>query len=132
MCIRDRINLLQGASATGRPIDATTVYSISGRANPQVIEKMVNEAVSGNLSSATTTLQNLLLRDGIAPLDLVRQIHRVVRNTPSLAIMEVIRFLAETEFRIAEGSDGEIQLTALLSSLSELPEGSYNGASTVD
>ncbi len=115
--MRAAINLLQGASATGRPIDDNIVFSISGRASPETIRNMLWSALRGETEQATNTMRHLLLEVGVAPLDLVRQIHKELRNVVDTVSIDTLQSIADTEFRITEGSNGEIQLTALLSAL---------------
>jgi DNA polymerase III delta prime subunit len=62
-------------------------------------------------------LDDLIYQQGLSPSDLVRQIHREVMKLgiPEDWRMKILERTAETEFRITEGANGEIQLAALLS-----------------
>jgi replication factor C small subunit len=117
--MRIAINLLQAASSTGKQVTDKVVFAISGRADPEKIRGLLSGAVAGKFDESLDTLKSLLLQDGIAPLDMVRQIHREIQY---LELKEqdrkrTLERTAETEFRIAEGADGEVQLAALLAHL---------------
>ncbi|NWF94692.1 MAG: replication factor C small subunit [Candidatus Thorarchaeota archaeon] len=114
--MRAAINLLQAASSAGQQVTEDVVYSISGRANPSVVRMMLEKCRDGKYEEGYSDLKRLINREGIAPLDLVRQIHREIGNMgyTDLGIVEMLEMTAEVEFRIAEGADGELQLSALL------------------
>lgn len=114
--MRSAINLLQAASSSGNQVTDKTVFSISGRADPAKIKDLLTFASEGKYETALETLRLLITREGISPLDLARQIHRELQGigfSPDKQ-MSTLERIAETEFRIAEGANGEIQLTALL------------------
>lgn len=117
--MRAAINLLQAAASTGEKVTDSIVFSISGRANPAAVREVLDKAATGNFDDALEALKSLLYRQGISPLDLVRQVHREVVQ---LEISQEKRMLllersAEAEFRIAEGASGEVQLAALLANV---------------
>ena len=114
--MRAAINLLQAASSTGQQITDKIVYAISGRANPEIVKAMITDARDGKYIDALQALKSLIYHEGISPVDLVKQIHKEIQalNLPNLLQMNVLEKIAEVEFRIGEGSNGEIQLTALL------------------
>ena len=114
--MRAAINLLQAASSTGDKITDDVVYSISGRADPERIKEMLTNAGTGKYDDSLTLLRNLIYMDGVSPVDLVRQMHREILG---LEITEdkriaILERAAETEFRISEGANGEVQISALL------------------
>ena len=114
--MRAAINLLQAASSTGGKVNEESVYGISGRANPEQVKDMIQIAMDGKYESAQESLQKFLHQEGVSPVDLVRQIHRVITKlemTESTR-MSLLERTAETEFRITEGASGEVQLVSLL------------------
>jgi replication factor C small subunit len=115
--MRTAINLLQAAASANKRVTDTIVYGISGQADPGKVREMLNKSQSSNYSGALEVLDNLIYQQGLSPLDLVRQIHReIIRmEVPEDRRMRILERTAETEFRIAEGANGEIQLAALLS-----------------
>ncbi|MBD3405580.1 MAG: replication factor C small subunit [Candidatus Lokiarchaeota archaeon] len=117
--MRAAINLLQASSSSSSKISEGIVFSISGKANPQLIEDMLELALTGNYEKSISEMKNLLYKVGIAPIDLVRQIHRQImrKEIPSKQRTTILEKMADTEFRITEGANGEIQLTSLLISM---------------
>lgn len=115
--MRTAINSLQAAASANKKITDAVVYGISGQADPAKVREMLTMTQSSNYSGALEVLDNLIYQQGLAPSDLVRQIHReIIRmEVTEDRRMKILERTAETEFRIAEGANGEIQLSALLS-----------------
>jgi replication factor C small subunit len=114
--MRAAINLLQAASSTGETITDEIVYAISGSASPETIKKMLTDAREQRYLESLQSLRKLIYNEGVSPVDLVKQIHKEIQNldlTHSQQ-MSVLEQIAEVEFRIGEGANGEIQLAALL------------------
>lgn len=114
--LRKAINILQAASATQKEVDADSVYEITGKARPQDISAMIESALKGRFLEAQKRLRNLLIWQGLSGTDIIRQIHREVLN---LGIDEkskimLIDIVGETEYRLTEGADPEIQLSYIL------------------
>jgi replication factor C small subunit len=114
--MRAAINLLQAVSSTGQQITDKIVYAISGRASPETVRSMIVDARSSRYLDALKSLRSLIYHDGVSPVDLIKQVHKEIQTLglPNHAQMNILERLAEVEFRIGEGADGEIQLTALL------------------
>jgi replication factor C small subunit len=115
--MRAAINLLQASSSTGGKVSEASVYGISGRANPEQVKKLIQVAMDGKYESAQDTLQKFIHQEGVSPIDLVRQIHRVITRLEisENTRMNLLERTAEIEFRITEGASGEVQLVSLLS-----------------
>jgi replication factor C small subunit len=118
--MRAAINLLQASSSTGQQITDKIVYAISGRASPETVRSMIVDARSDKYLDALKSLRSLIYHDGVSPVDLVKQVHREIQalGLSNQLQMDILEHLAEVEFRIGEGADGEIQLTALLAHIS--------------
>ena len=114
--MRAAINLLQAASSTGQQITDKIVYAISGRASPETVKSMIKNARDGRYVDALQELKTLIYHEGVSPFDLVKQMHKEIQTLtlPASLQMDVLEQIAEIDFRIGEGSNGEIQLTALL------------------
>lgn len=115
--MRTAINLLQAAASANKRITDMVVYGMSGQADPAKVREMLTMTHSSNYVGALAILDNLIYQQGLSPLDLVRQIHREIMRLeiPENRRMMILERTAETEFRLSEGANGEIQLGALLS-----------------
>jgi replication factor C small subunit len=114
--MRAALNLLQAASSTGEKVTDEIVYSISGRANPETIRKMLVDAQEGRYVDSLDSLRDLIYQQGVSPVDLVKQMHREVDSLgfEPQKRMDILKHTAEIEFRVGEGANGEIQLASLL------------------
>jgi replication factor C small subunit len=119
--LRKAINTLQAAASLNKPIDAKTVYSITGRASPADVQKMIKTAMDGDFLEARKQLRDMIQKYGIAGSDLIRQIHTELfkADIPEQWKIRLADVVGETDYRLVEGSDEEIQLSALLARLVE-------------
>jgi replication factor C small subunit len=117
--MRAAINLLQAASSTGQKITDEIVYSISGRANPEIVRKMLHDAQEGKYIESLDGLRNLIYQQGVSAVDLVKQMYREIEvlGLDNQKRMDVLNQTAEIEYRVGEGANGEIQLSSLLARL---------------
>ncbi|MHA1771152.1 MAG: replication factor C small subunit [Candidatus Thorarchaeota archaeon] len=116
--MRAAINLLQAAASSTKKVNENEVFAIAGRANPRVIKEMLELATSGKYKETLDLMRDLLYHEGISALDLTRQLHKEIITIESDHRVDILEKTAETEFRITEGADGEVQLTALMAYLS--------------
>jgi len=119
--LRRAINTLQAAASLGKPIDSKVVYSIAGRANPADVQKMIETAMKGNFIEARKQLREMIQKYGVAGSDIIRQIHTEIfrLEIPELWKIKLAEIVGEIDYRLVEGSDEEIQLSALLARLVE-------------
>lgn len=117
--LRTAINILQATAATAKTIDEDAVYKVSSKAKPKDIEKCVNLALSGNFKKARNKLESLIVNQGLAGEDVIRQIHRIALNLdlPEDKLVKLLDRIGEYDFRIIEGSDERLQLNALLAQI---------------
>lgn len=117
--MRAAINLLQAASSTGQKVTDEIIYSISGRANPETVRKMLVDAQEGKYIESLDSLRNLIYQHGVSSVDLVKQMHREIEGLglDNQKRMDILNQTAEIEFRVGEGANGEIQLSSLLARL---------------
>lgn len=118
--MRKAINVLQAASAYGK-VTVEAVYKVLGLAQPKEVREMINLALRGKFTDARNKLRELLINYGLSGEDIVKQVHREITGN-ELQIPEELRvlladYIGEVEFRIMEGADDEIQLSAMLARL---------------
>lgn len=118
--MRKSINILQAASAYGK-VTVEAVYKVLGLAQPKEVREMLNLALQGKFMQAREKLRNLLVNYGLSGEDIIKQIHRELTgneiNIPDELKVVLVDYAGEVEFRIIEGADDEIQLTAFLAKL---------------
>ncbi|MEM2439761.1 MAG: replication factor C small subunit [Candidatus Bathyarchaeia archaeon] len=119
--LRRAINTLQAAASLGKPIDAKVVYSIAGRANPADVQKMIETAMKGNFIDARKQLREMIQKYGVAGSDIIRQIHTEIfrADIPEPWKIRLADIVGEIDYRLVEGADEEVQLSALLAKLVE-------------
>ncbi len=114
--LRKVANLLQACAITGEKITKDLVFSVAAQAKPEDIREMLNSAVKGDFKKAREKLKELLFIQGLAGEDIIKGIHREILNLdiPEEKKVEIISAVGETEFRVSEGGDAQIQIEALL------------------
>jgi len=119
--LRRAINTLQSAASLSKPIDAKIVYSITGKASPADVQKMINVAMDGDFMEARKQLRDMIQKYGVSGSDLIRQIHIEIfrSDTPEKWKIRLADIVGEVDYRLVEGADEEVQLSALLAKLVE-------------
>ncbi len=114
--MRKAINALQGAGILSHKIDGSMVYAITSTARPEEIDELLSLALSGDFDGAETLLSQLMHERGIAPNELINQCYRALlrRDMDRKLKVTLIDHIGETDFRLSEGADSDIQLEALL------------------
>jgi len=119
--LRRAINTLQAAASLNKPVDAKVVYSITGRASPADVQKMIEIAMKGNFIEARKQLRDMIQKYGVAGSDIIRQIHTEIfrADIPEEWKIKLADIAGEIDYRLVEGADEEVQLSALLARLVE-------------
>ncbi|HUK37803.1 MAG TPA: replication factor C small subunit [Methanomicrobiales archaeon] len=114
--MRKAINALQGAAILSPSIEEKMVYEITANARPEEIGELLDLSLKGDFEGAERVLGGLLRERGIAPAELLGQCYRaLVGRKMDLALKVcLIDAIGETEFRLSEGADSEIQMEALI------------------
>ena len=118
--LRTGLNILQAASYHGDILNSDIIFDIAGLGSPADIDDMVRSALSGDFLSARSIARRLLYSRGVAPSDLISQIHRrviLMKELDDRLKADIISYLAEADSRIIEGGNAEIQLVAFLSQI---------------
>jgi replication factor C small subunit len=120
--LRRATNTLQAASSMGKVIDAETVYSVIGRANPEDVNRMIKTAMKGDFLEARKQLREMIMKYGVAGSDIIKQIHTEIFRSmlPDSWKVTLSEAIGEIDFRLVQGADVEVQLSALLARLTEV------------
>jgi len=119
--MRRAINILQAAAALGE-VNTSNVYKVVGLATPTEIRALLKTALfEGDFTKARDILRKLMITYGLSGVDVVKQLHREIFSSeftvPEEVRVEIADYLGEIQFRLVEGADDEIQLSALLAKL---------------
>lgn len=128
--LRRATNTIQAAASMDKEIDTETVYSVIGRANPEDISEMIKTAMKGDFLGARKKLREMILKYGVAGSDIIKQIHvEIFRSRlPDSWKVTISEAIGEIDFRLIQGADEEVQLSALLARLTEAGHDLKRGA----
>lgn len=128
--LRRATNAIQAAASMNKQIDAETVYSVIGRANPEDIDDMIKTAMKGDFLYARKKLREMILKYGVAGSDIIKQIHTSIFRSmlPDSWKITLSEAIGEIDYRLVQGADEEVQLSALLARLTEAGHDLKRGA----
>ena len=114
--MRKAINALQGGAIISTTIDEKMIYAITSTARPDEINELLALSLGGDFDAAESLLNQLLHERGIAPNELINQCYRalVKRDMDRSLKVQLIDHIGETDFRLSEGANSDIQLEALI------------------
>jgi replication factor C small subunit len=123
--LRKGINILQTAAASkGGYVDEEVVLSVLGHVSPKEVREIILLSMKGRFLEAREILRRLLLEEGLAGVDLVKQIYSEVLRLQISDVWKVklSEMIGEIDYRLTQGASVEIQLSALLAKLSLVGE----------
>ena len=115
--MRKAINALQGAAIVSNHVTAEHVYAITSNAKPEEIADLLTRCLEGDFETAERMLHTLMYDKGIAPNELLNQLYREISRSETLdrrLKVDMIDTIGETDFRLSEGADADIQMDAML------------------
>jgi len=116
--LRRVVNILQASAAITNNINEDTIYEIISKAKPADIKNVLELALQNSFLDARNKLLDIMLKQGLSGLDVVKAIQKEIWNL-NLKEEEKVRLIekcGEIEFRLVEGSDDFVQIEALLAS----------------
>ncbi|MEM2897053.1 MAG: replication factor C small subunit, partial [Candidatus Bathyarchaeia archaeon] len=118
--LRKSINVLQAAASLGKTVNEEAVYLVIGKAKPKDVEEMLSLAFKGDFIKAREKLRSILIEQGLSGSDIIKQIHAEVfkMGIPERNKIALIDAIGEVDYRLIQGADEEVQLSALLAKLS--------------
>jgi replication factor C small subunit len=116
--LRHAINSLQTASAyNAGVIDEKSVALVIGEANPMLVQKMIRKALYGDFMEARRIMYDIMGSFGFSGTEIIRQIQREIFKMSDLTPeqkADLSGVIGEYDFRLTEGANSDIQLSALL------------------
>jgi len=123
--VRKSINLLQAAAANQKLIDDVAIYNLLGNVSPEKVRIMLEVALDGRFIESRELLRELLIDQGLAPDDIIRNIYREIMRHSTLTEQVKVKLsdtVGEVDYRLTQGSRAEIQLSTLLAHLALVGE----------
>ncbi|MGA2971182.1 MAG: replication factor C small subunit [Candidatus Bathyarchaeia archaeon] len=121
--LRRAINYLQVAatSTKGGKLDLTTLEKVMPEAQGELIREMLKLAVLGDFMKARDVMYELMGKHGVSGREIIRGANREVSRIPEATAerqAEIVRTLGECDFRLTQGANEDIQISAMLAQLS--------------
>lgn len=117
--LRQAINLLQAASVSGE-LTQESVASVTGTTVKARVADIIKKALDGDFNGARTKMVELTRVYGVPERDFLRFANESVSSSESELAARAISILAEYDFRLVQGAQPELQLTAMLAELAAL------------
>ena len=114
--MRRAINALQAAASVGKKVDGQSVYQVVGKARPQDVTEILSMSLKKEFIKARDKLRSILIEEGVSGQDILKQLHSEIfeMELPEKKRVEITEAIGEADFRLAQGADEEVQLSALL------------------
>ncbi|MEK6835016.1 MAG: replication factor C small subunit [Nanoarchaeota archaeon] len=109
-------NILQSCAIMNKEITENLVNEIAANANPKDVKEILDLALSKEFIKARNKLLDVMLKNGLSGLDIIKQIQKETLNLKidDSKKLELIDKCGEIEFRLVEGSDDFVQLESFL------------------
>jgi replication factor C small subunit len=120
--LRQAINLLQAVGASGS-ITVDRVKSVTGSAVKGRVAEIMKLALAGGFDEARLKMIELTRVYGIPERDFLKFANEELGNSKTDDMTSAIKILAEYDYRLVQGAQPELQLTAMLAELSALKKG---------
>jgi replication factor C small subunit len=117
--LRQAINMLQAASASGE-LTPESVKTVSGATIKARVAEIIKLALEGSFEPARTKMVELTRVYGIPERDFLRFANEALVSAKVEDMGKAISIIAEYDFRLVEGAQPELQLTAMLAQLSSI------------
>jgi replication factor C small subunit len=117
--LRQAINLMQAASSSGE-LTPDAVRSVSGSSVRVRVADVIKLALNGDFDGSRTKMVELTRVYGIPERDFLRYANEALNSLRPDDYSKAVAILAEYDFRLVQGAQPELQLTAMLSQLSSL------------
>ncbi|HUH82565.1 MAG TPA: replication factor C small subunit [Nitrososphaerales archaeon] len=121
--LRQAINLMQAAASSGE-LTSESVKVVSGASAKARVSEIIEKALEGDFEGARTKMVELTRVYGVPERDFLKFANEALGSLKVPDMAKVISILAEYDFRLVQGSQPELQLTAMLAQLASLKKGS--------
>jgi len=119
--LRYAVNSLQviAARAKGGRLQASMLKEFLPEAQSELVREMLTLALRGEFIKARDVMYELMGKYGISGREIIRTANREVTSIPELKDRQasVVRALGEYDFRLTQGANEDIQLSAMLAEI---------------
>lgn len=117
--MRRAINALQSASSLGKKIDEKSVHKIIGKVTHEDIKEILSLTLKNEFIEARNKLRTVLIEYGISGQEIIKELHSEIFRIelPEKKRVEIAEAIGEVDFRLSQGADEEVQLSALLAQI---------------
>ncbi len=116
--LRHAINSLQTAAVfRNGVVDEKTVLQVVGEASPRQVQMMLNKALNGYFIEARKMMYDLIGSYGFSGSEIIRQMQRELLKLSTVSAeekAELSDIIGEYDYRLTQGANNDIQLSALL------------------
>lgn len=121
--LRRAVNYLQVVATSSKDgkLDSASLNRVLSEAGGELIREMLKLALQGDFIKARDVMYELMGKHGVSGREIIRGANRELNRIPELTPdrqAEVMRMLGECDFRLTQGANEDIQLSAMLAQLS--------------
>jgi len=116
--MRRCLNILQATHMSAVEVTEEAVYNCTGSPLPRDIQQCVESMLNDSFATAYDGLIKLKVDKGLALQDIVREVHvkvMALKLTDVAVIVQLLKQLADIEYRLAFGTDEKLQTASLVS-----------------
>ncbi len=117
--LRQAINLMQAASASGE-LTPDAVKAVTGATVKSRVAEVIKTALDGDFEGSRTKMIELTRVYGVPERDFLKFANEALGSMKVADLGKAISIIAEYDFRLVQGAQPELQLTAMLAQLSAL------------
>jgi replication factor C small subunit len=117
--MRHALNMLQAASTLG-DISSQSVSKVAGLSGRSKVAEVIEMAFQGEFHEARNRMIELLQVGGMSEHDFIKYANDALTGSDHSSSIEAIQATAETDYRLLQGSNPDIQLSAYLATLAKI------------
>ena len=117
--LRAAINLLQSSSTSGK-LDIKNINKADNLSHKKQIIDIINLAINKKFTEAREKLITLNNVYGVSEKDFLKFANEEIMKNKNENMEEIIKILAKYDYRIIQGANPEIQLSALLAEIASI------------
>jgi replication factor C small subunit len=117
--MRHALNMLQAASTLG-DISSESVTKVAGLSGRSKVAEVLDMAFEGDFAEARNKMIELLQVSGMSEHDFIKFANEALTRSDYSSSIEAIQATAEADYRLLQGSNPDIQLSAYLATLAKI------------